>query len=366
MAKAEKVEVASRWLEAFHPVLNSTELHMDLRRFRIPAVFSVLANVDCREEIFTLLPLVSIVNMTFASSVLRLSALQHLQLRMNSFLAPFGEPFELRQIMRETCSTVFDASALVFLTQLVDEYRQYNILHLSVGLRKGKNLTDELLKLGYVRNDKGKKWKENRRQRVNPFSECGTMYTRSRLDTHIFVVCLIDESALMPCVGVACTALMNSVGPDSVWMAYPKWTFGNHAITNTLLHLKERINSYTEDMKDSETVVRNLGIFVYSGLRKLNHEFRRVGTCEAGDCPQTRRTNDDSTSFNLFFANVAESELEKEAWMERDKGGYGVYWRLSGLKCYKDTKVMEPFAVAVKGLGGQKGWENSYGSDEGI
>lgn len=333
---------------------------MDLRRFRIPSVFSLLANVDCREEVLSLVPLESIVNMTMASSVLRVSALQHLQLRMNTFLAPFGEPYQLRQTMRETCSTVFDASALVFVTQLVDEYRKHNVLHVSVGHNKEKELANALTRIGYVKNDKGCKTAELRRHRLNPFSEQRTMYTRSQTDTHIIVIRSDDNSALMPCVGVACTALMSSVGPDSVWIAYPKWTFGNHAITNTILHLKERIASYTEDMKESETVVRELGVYVWTGLRKLNYKFRRVATCETGDCPQARRTNDDPNCLNLFFANVSKAELAKETWIERDKGGYGVYWRLSGLRCFENTDVKEPFAVPVKGMGSGKGWENSH------
>lgn len=348
------------WLEMLPSTLHSAHHYMDLRQFRIPAVFTLLANVDCRDEVLAQVPFQSIVYMSMASSVLRVAALQHLQLRMNTFLAPFGEPYQLRQAMRETCSTVFDASALVFVTQLVGEYRKYNVLHLSVGLKKEKQLVGELRKLGYLKDEDGFKTTQLRRHRINPFSECRTMYARPQTDFYIIVVCSEDNSALMPCVGVACTALMNSVGPDSVWIAYPKWTFGNHTITNTILHLKNRIDSYTEDMKESETVVRELGIYLWNGLRKLNYRFRRVAECETGDCPQARRTNDDAHCLNLFFANVSESERAQEVWIERDKGGYGVYWRLSGMRCFMTTDVKEPFAVPVRSLGGRKGWENSY------
>lgn len=350
------------WLEVFHLSVFYFYL-MDLRRYRIPAVFFLLRNVDCREHILSQVALVNLVNMTLASSVLRSTVLQHLQLRMNTFLAPFGEPYALRETMRMTCSTVFDASSLVFITQLVEKYQKYNVLHLSVGLGKEQVLIDELRKIGYARNHEAEKSRELRRHRVNPFCNRQTMYTRSKENIHILVALSVDKSALMPCLGVACSALMNSVGPDSVWMGYPRWTFANHAVSNTILHLKEKIDSYVGDVRESERVVSNLGVHVWNGYHKLKCQFRRVPPCGTKDCPQARRANDDVNCLYLFFANVRDSELEKEVWMERDKGGYGVMWRMSGIKCFKDTEVMEPFAVPIRSLTGRKDWQNSYVND---
>lgn len=106
---------------------------MHPRQYSIPAVFFLVRNVDCREQNLSQVALVNLVNMTLASSVLRSIVLQHLQLRMNTFLAPFGEPYALRETLPKTCSTVFDAMPLVFITPLVEEYKTFNVLHLSVG-----------------------------------------------------------------------------------------------------------------------------------------------------------------------------------------------------------------------------------------
>lgn len=289
----------------------------------------------------------TIVSMGMTNSYLKLKCEEHLRLRINFFLKSWGEPYLLRNVMRMTCSTVFNSSSFQFVMALPCTYSYFGELFISVGARESEHLLKELVAMGYAIHDsKGTVLDDFRRLEINPFLQFWTCLRSESRKRTIVVGTSTTDSSLLPCLGTGNTALMNSLGPDSIWMAYPRWTFLRGSLTSAWV--MGTASEYKRYRRVVTRIVEEFGVFEVQRMGRLIFNAKHPVRCGTGECPQANRDNEDSSSLNVYFGIPSRSRLANEgSRREGHKAGFGVVWRLGRYRCFNDTVQYETFASIV-------------------
>lgn len=336
-------------------------LSMHHGTYRQPSLYKLLYNVDCCEDIFMRLKFPTILSISRTSSVLKTMSEDHGRLRLNYYLSSFAEPQHFRQVMRNTTSTVFDISTVEFISSSSAMYGVFRELFLCVGAPKYEELLAQIIGIGYtICRSTGTVMDDFRRLDVNPFLQSWTCVKNEKRKRTIIIGKSSDDSSRLPCVGTNNTALMNGIGPDSMWMAYPRWTLASFALNNGMLFLKGPGYEHEVYKRVTDRLVRFLGLSIYEGTSKRKSSRRPHPRFELGDCPQARRNDQDSFCLTFKFIRASEGDIQQdEGETERTEGDCEVWWRLGETAGCAEGGEFNPFANAVRKSRSQSSFSNA-------